>query len=178
MGNKKSYLEKWYGLKVYTFGSNQLVQNGSSAWNEVAQEKVFRNNRNWLRSEPWKALECKVQSDERGRALAKETGEARDFYRKPGRYVRAAGVESVCRSQQPTCLMLLRDWESWRQRCVSWIWPVEVTSDLDKSSFSGLWGWKLTEVNWQEKERGESADSMSKTLTERCKTLARSGVKG
>lgn len=90
MGNKKSYLEKWYGPKVYTFVSNQLVQNGRSAWNKVVQEKVFRNNRNWLRSERWKALKGKGQSDERERASKGNRAEARDFYRKPGRDVRAA----------------------------------------------------------------------------------------
>lgn len=72
----------------------------------------------------------------------------------------------MCGSLEPTCRTLLRGWESRGQRWVCWIWPVDVTSDPDKSSVRRLLGWKLTKVNWREGRRWGSAENMSRTSEE------------
>lgn len=143
---------KWYSLK------GQIWE-----WSAGLKLKLwvqwYGNNRNRLRTELWKAPKCKVRADEG--ELAKEAGDQEDRAGQPA-------VERISGRLESTCLMLLRGWESWGPRCVCWIWPMEDSSDLEKSSFSRLLGKKLTEMK---RDGSCSTDSMGKPPLKRCGTL-------
>lgn len=71
------------------------------------------------------------------------------------------------------CLKFLRGWESWRQRCICWIWQM---GSLMTLSFSQQIGWKSTVVSGRVNGRWGGAHSMCKTPLKRCLILDRSRV--